>query len=132
MSEQQLLTPYRDGGWTIAQVVHHLADSHLNSYIRFKLALTEDNPTIKPYDEAAWAMLADSRMPIDSSLQLLESVHARWVTLLRSMKEADFARTYVHPEHGKTFTLWGVLGMYAWHGRHHTAHVTSLRSRMGW
>ena len=132
LNDAQLDTPYREGGWTVRQVAHHMPDSHLNAYMRFKLALTEDNPTIKPYDEAAWAQLPDSRMPPASSLLLLESLHARWTTLLRAMKEADFQRTVVHPEHGRTFTLDGLLAMYAWHGRHHTAHVTSLRSRMGW
>ena len=132
LSEAQLDTPYRDGGWTVRQVAHHLPDSHVNAYARFKLALTEDGPTIKPYDEARWAELADSRMPIDVSLALLEALHARWVAVLRAMSDADFGRSYVHPEHGRSFPLDGVLGMYAWHGRHHTAHVTSLRARMGW
>ena len=132
LDEHQLDTPYRSGGWTVRQVVHHVPDSHMNALTRFKLALTEDNPTIKPYDEAAWAMLPDSRMPVASSLMLLESLHARWVALLRALKEEDFQRTYLHPEHGRTFTLGGLLAMYAWHGRHHTAHVTTLRSRMGW
>lgn len=132
LDDAQLDTPYRDGGWTLRQLAHHVPDSHVNAYTRFKLALTEDGPTIKPYDEAAWARLADSRLPIAPSLTLLEAVHERWVTLLRAMSEADFERTFVHPEHGRTFTLGGVLGMYAWHGRHHTAHVTALRERRGW
>ena len=132
LTEPQLDTPYRDGGWTVRQVAHHMPDSHVNAYVRFKLALTEDRPTIKPYDEAAWATLPDSRMPVASSLALLESLHARWTTLLRAMQEDDFRRTFVHPEHGRTFTLAGVLAMYAWHGRHHTAHVTELRARKGW
>lgn len=132
LTDAQLDTPYRDGGWTVRQVAHHLPDSHVNAYVRFKLALTEDAPTIKPYEESRWAELADSRLPIAPSLALLEALHTRWVAVLRAMSDADFARTYVHPEHGRTFTLGGVLGMYAWHGRHHTAHVTSLRSRRGW
>ena len=132
LDDARLDTPYRDGGWTVRQVAHHLPDSHINAYTRFKLALTEDNPAIMPYDEAAWAMLADSRLPVAPSLALLESLHARWTALLHAMTEEQFRRTYLHPEHGRMFTLGGVLAMYAWHGRHHTAHVTALRSRMGW
>jgi hypothetical protein len=114
-------------------VVHHLPDSHVNAYTRFKLALTEDIPTIKTYDEAAWAELPDSQqVPIDVSLSLLEAVHVRWVTLLRSMSAADFRRGLRHPEHGRVLTLGQMLGLYAWHGRHHVAHITSLRNREGW
>jgi uncharacterized damage-inducible protein DinB len=131
LSDAQLDTPYREGGWTVRQVVHHVADSHMNSYVRFKLALTEDNPTIKPYDEAAWAKLADSQLPIGPSLELIASLHARWVGLLEGMSEADFAKTFNHPEHGKQ-NLGTTVALYAWHSRHHTAHITSLRARQGW
>ncbi|MGB6973420.1 MAG: bacillithiol transferase BstA [Terracidiphilus sp.] len=131
LSDARLDTPYREGGWTVRQVVHHVADSHMNSYLRFKLALTEDWPAIKPYDEAAWANLADSTSPIDVSLTLLDSLHARWVALLQSLGEAEFARGYVHPESGRQ-TLATALALYAWHSRHHTAHITALRARMGW
>ena len=132
LDERQLATPYRQGGWTVRQVVHHVPDSHLNAYIRFKLALTEDVPTIKPYDQTRWAELADGRdTPIETSLQLLESLHDRWVRLLRSMSDADFSRRLKHPESGE-MTLDNVLALYGWHGRHHTAHITSLRKREGW
>ena len=133
LDEARLDTPYRPGGWTVRQVAHHLADSHMNAYIRFKLALTEDSPTIKPYDEGRWAMLPDTEaVPVETSVVLLEALHERWGALLEAMTPADWSRTFVHPEHGKTFTLGGVLGMYAWHGRHHVAHVTALREREGW
>ena len=132
LSEAQLETPYRPGGWTLRQVAHHVPDSHLNAYVRFKLAVTEDTPTIKPYDEAAWAELADVRtVPVATSLALLEAVHERWVAFLRSLGEADWARTFRHPELG-VVPLEKNLALYAWHGRHHVAHVTSLRERMGW
>lgn len=131
LTQEQLDTPYRDGGWTVRQLVHHVADSHMNAYIRFKLALTENEPTIKPYDEAAWAELADSKMPIAISMSLLVALHERWVAILRAMKPEDFARTLRHPELGLV-TLDGNLGIYSWHGRHHTAHVTALRARKGW
>ncbi|MFC0215579.1 YfiT family bacillithiol transferase [Paenibacillus chartarius] len=132
LNAEQLATPYRDGGWTVKQVVHHVADSHMNSFIRFKLALTEDRPTIKPYDEAAWAELEDgSGDDIGVSLALVEAVHIRWVRLLRSMTPDQFDRTFVHPESGET-PLRRAVGLYAWHGNHHTAHITSLRERMGW
>jgi uncharacterized damage-inducible protein DinB len=131
LDDAQLDTPYREGGWTVRQLVHHVPDSHANSYVRFKLALTEDWPTIKPYDEAAWANLADSRMPIDVSLALLTALHARWVFLLESMSEGDFRRGYNHPENGKQ-ALSVALALYDWHSRHHTAHITALRSRRGW
>jgi uncharacterized damage-inducible protein DinB len=132
LTESQLDTPYRDGGWTVRQVIHHVPDSHLNGYTRLKLALTEKEPTIKPYDQSAWADLADSRdTPIETSLMLLESVHDRWVRLLRSMNDADFARTFRHPEHGAVTVDW-LVAMYSWHGRHHTAHITSLRRQKGW
>jgi uncharacterized damage-inducible protein DinB len=133
LTDEQLDTPYREGGWTVRQVIHHLPDSHLNAYTRLKLALTEDDPTIRPYDEALWAGLADSRQtPVDVSLTLLESLHARWVTLLRSLSAEDFRRTFRHPEHGGGLTIDWLCALYAWHGRHHVAHVTSLREREGW
>ncbi len=132
LSDAQLDTPYRPGGWTVRQVVHHVPDSHMNAYVRFKLALTEDSPTIKPYDEAAWAVLADTaRTPVDTSLVLLDALHRRWVVLLESLREEDFARRLIHPERGPVTNDW-LLQLYAWHGRHHTAHVTTLRQREGW
>ena len=133
LGDQQLDTPYREGGWTVRQAVHHVADSHANAYIRFKLALTEDWPTIKPYDEAAWAELADTRLlPIQISLDLLTALHTRWVSLLEAMGDEDFHRGYVHPEAGGRQNLAQVLALYDWHSRHHTAHITNLRQRMGW
>jgi uncharacterized damage-inducible protein DinB len=132
LSESQLDTPYRDGGWTVRQVVHHVPDSHMNAYTRVKLALTEEQPTIKPYDEAAWAKLNDVRdTPIETSLILLETLHQRWDTILRAMTDADFERTLLHPDMG-VMTLDALIAMYAWHGRHHVGHITSLRSRSGW
>ncbi len=132
LSDAQLDTPYREGGWTVRQVVHHIPDSHLNAYVRFKLALTEQDPTIKPYDEALWAELPEAkRGPIDMSLRLLESIHVRWVACIRALPAESFARAFRHPELG-TMTLDEQLAMYAWHGRHHVAHITSLRERMGW
>jgi uncharacterized damage-inducible protein DinB len=132
LDDRQLDTPYRPGGWTIRQVVHHLPDSHLNSYSRFRFALTEDAPAIKSYDEAAWAELADAKTaPIEMSLSLLTALHARWITLLGSLSEADLKRTIRHPEWGEINLDW-MLGLYAWHGRHHLAHITSLREREGW
>jgi hypothetical protein len=132
LSPAQLDTPYRPGGWTVRQVVHHLADSHMNSYVRFKLALTEDEPAIKTYEENLWAQLSDSReTPIEVSFALLENLHKRWVILLRSLKPADFARTFRHPEWGRD-TVDFLLAQYAWHGRHHVAHITALRERNGW
>jgi uncharacterized damage-inducible protein DinB len=132
LGDAQLDTPYRDGGWTVRQVVHHVPDSHMNAYVRFKLGLTEDRPTIKPYQEDSWAQLPDSRTAaIDVSLDMLESLHARWVMVLRAMRDADFMRQINHPETGVQ-TLDRVLALYAWHGRHHIAHVTSLREKKGW
>ena len=132
LTPPQLDTAYRPGGWTVRQVVHHLPDSHLNSYCRFRLALTEDNPGIKGYDENSWAGLADARTaPVEVSLALLESLHRRWVLLLRSLTAADCARTFLHSELGPV-TLDRNLALYAWHGEHHVAHITSLRTRMGW
>ena len=133
LSPQQLDTPYRDKGWTIRQVVHHLPDSHLNAYTRIKLALTEDVPVIKPYEEARWAELPDGRTaPIELSLNLLESLHHRWVMLLRQLTPADFRRRFIHPQHGRPIELQETLALYAWHGQHHVAHITSLRHRMAW
>jgi hypothetical protein len=132
LSQQQLDTPYRPDGWTVRQVAHHVPDSHLNAYIRFKLALTEDEPTIKPYAEDKWARLADTAVtPVEVSLTLLDSLHDRWVRLLRSLKDEDWKRTFRHPELGLV-TLEKNLAIYAWHGRHHVAHITSLRERNGW
>jgi uncharacterized damage-inducible protein DinB len=129
LNDRQLDTPYRPGGWTVRQVVHHVPDSHMNAYVRFKLALTEDNPTIKPYDEAKWADVADTRATApEVSLTLLEALHRRWVTLLQSMAAADFARPLQHPANGP-MTLDRLLQLYAWHGRHHAAHITTLRAR---
>jgi hypothetical protein len=131
LDDARLDTPYRDGGWTVRQVVHHVPDSHMNAYTRMKLALTEENPAIKTYDEAAWAGLPDARQPIEVSLVLLEKLHERWVRLLRELDEAQWKRTFLHPEWGAV-TVEGALGLYAWHGRHHVAHVTRLREREGW
>ena len=131
LNDEQLDTPYRPEGWTVRQTVHHIADSHLNSFVRFKLALTEDAPTIRQYFEDRWAELEDSRLPIDYSMKITEGVHARWTTLLKAMSDEDFARKLVHPESGE-WTLENTLGLYAWHSRHHTAHITKLRDRNGW
>ena len=131
LNDEQLDTPYRPDGWTVRQTVHHIADSHLNSFIRFKLALTEDMPTIRPYFEDRWAELEDSQLPIDYSMKITEGVHTRWTTLLEAMSDEDFARKLVHPETG-VWTLENMLGLYAWHSRHHTAHITRLRDRNGW
>jgi hypothetical protein len=154
LSEVQLETPYRPDGWTVRQVVHHVPDSHMNAFIRMKLALTEDKPIIKPYDEAAWALLADAQGPVEVSLVLLEALHSRWVELLRGFSDSDWRRGFVHPEMLKAaqakaasdpawaqgfaadqfglITLEQALGTYAWHSRHHVAHVTQLRARRGW
>ena len=132
LSDAQLDTPYRDGGWTVRQVVHHVPDSHMNSYVRFKLALTEDDPTIKPYFEDRWAQLADTKAtPIEVSLAMLDLLHDRWLRLLRSLGPEDWKRTFRHPEMGP-MTLDKTLALYAWHGKHHVAHVTELRRRNGW
>jgi len=131
LKPEQLDTPYRPGGWTVRQVAHHLPDSHMNAFARFKLALTEDVPTIKPYDEARWAELADAKGPIEPSLILLENLHKRWVVLLRSIAPAEWARKFRHPELG-LLTLDQNLAIYGWHGRHHVAHITGLRERNGW
>jgi uncharacterized damage-inducible protein DinB len=132
LSEAQLDTPYRPGGWTVRQVVHHVPDSHLNSYVRFKLALTEDEPTIKPYAEDRWAELADTKStPVEVSLTMLDALHDRWVRLLRSLSPEEWKRTFRHPDLG-AMTLEKTLALYAWHGRHHVSHITSLREREGW
>lgn len=132
LTEAQLDTPYREGGWTVRQVAHHLADSHMHAYIRLKMALTEKEPTVKPYDEKVWAELPDARtQPVETSVALVESLHRRMVAALKAMKPGDFQRTLHHPEHG-TLVLENYISMYAWHGRHHVGHVTGLRERMGW
>ena len=132
LSEEQLDTSYRPEGWTVRQVVHHVPDSHLNSYVRFKLALTEEHPTIRAYDENLWANTDDARTaPVEISLDLLEALHRRWVLFLRSFEDKDFARTFHHPELG-SMSVDKNVALYAWHGRHHVAHITSLRERMGW
>ena len=133
LNEGQLETPYRAGGWTVRQVVHHVADSHLNSYIRFRWTLTEDTPTIKAYDETRWAELPDAKTaPVEVSLKLLESLHVRWVYLLETLDDEAFGRSFIHPETGEAISLERNLALYAWHGRHHCAHITSLRERKGW
>ena len=132
LNEAQLDTPYRDGGWTVRQVVHHIPDSHMNAYVRLKLALTEDKPTIRPYEEQLWAELADTKStPIEVSQVLLECLHARWDRLWRSLRTEDFARPLIHPAFGERTVDW-LLFMYEWHGRHHTAHITELRKQKGW
>jgi uncharacterized damage-inducible protein DinB len=132
LNDTKLDTPYREGGWTLRQVVHHVADSHLNAYIRLRLALTETEPTIKPYEEGAWAKLDDAEhAPVEVSLRLIDPLHERWVRLLRSLKAEDFARTLRHPDHGVRTVDWLVF-LYAWHGRHHTAHITELKKQKGW
>jgi len=133
LSDTQLDTPYRPEGWTIRQVVHHCADSHANALIRFKLAMTEDTPTIKPYYEDRWAELADSKtMPLEPSLKLLEGLHIRWTIILKSLNESDLKKTFIHPEHGKSFRLDENTGIYAWHCNHHLAHITTLKERKDW
>jgi hypothetical protein len=132
LNEQQLDTPYREGGWTVRQLVHHVADSHINAYVRVRLALTEDWPTIKTYEEKIWATLADARTAhVDLSLELLSALHQRWVLLLESLTEDQWQRGYTHPDHGRQ-TLAEAIAMYDWHSRHHVAHVTALRKRKGW
>jgi hypothetical protein len=133
LDEAQLETPYRDAGWTVKQLVHHVADSHMNAYIRFKLGLSEDNPMIKPYNQDAWAQMPDTKnLPINLSFTILHAVHRRWYEILINITPEQWNRTVVHPEYNKQMTLWYLLGMYAWHSRHHTAHINSLRERMGW
>lgn len=133
LDEAQLDTPYREGGWKVKQLVHHVADSHMNAYIRFRLGLTEKNPTIKPYEEGEWAKLKDSEViPINISLTLLHCLHQRWYAFIRDLSESDWERTVFHPEHKKEISLWELLGMYSWHGKHHVKHITALRERKGW
>jgi hypothetical protein len=133
LDEQQLQTAYRPGGWTVNQVVHHLADSHMNAYMRFKLAITEDNPQVKPYMEARWAELPDNfSTPVNVSVTLLHALHRRWDALMQGMSDADWQRTFYHPEHKRDIPLWEVAALYAWHGRHHMEQVRSLRNRMNW
>ncbi len=133
LDEHQLKTPYRDGGWTVKQLVHHIADSHMNAYIRFKLGLTEENPTIRPYEEQEWAKLADvEKVPINISVTLLYTLHTRWHAALMELTAEQWNRTVVHPAAGKQMTLWYLLGMYVWHGLHHVAHITTLREKKGW
>jgi len=133
LNEKQIGTPYRDGGWSVHQLVHHVADSHMNAFIRFKLGYTEENPTIKPYDENLWVQTKDvETLPVNISITLLFALHQRWFEFLASFEDKDWERTIFHPAKGRSVSLWDLLGMYAWHGRHHTAHITSLRERMGW
>ena len=133
LDASQLNTPYRDGGWTVSQLVHHVADSHINAYCRFRLALTEDNPTIRPYDEKLWANLADvDSVPMNVSITLLHAIHSRLHATIKDLSDDDWNRTVFHPEHKKTFTLWYLLGSYAWHGKHHVAHITTLRDQKNW
>lgn len=132
LDEHHLNMPYRTGGWTVKQLVHHIADSHMNAYIRFKLGLTEENPTIKPYDENKWALLDDiDTVPINVSTTILHGVHQRLYATIKNLSEEQWERTVVHPEHGKTMSLWFLLGMYAWHGKHHVAHIKMLRENEG-
>ena len=133
LDAQQLQTPYREGGWTVQQLVHHVADSHMNAYIRFRLGLTENNPTIKPYEEKEWALLADvNTVPINVSLTLLHALHQRWYATIKDLREDQWERTVFHPEQKKEMSLWMLLGLYAWHGKHHVKHITSLRERNSW
>ncbi len=133
LDDARLDTPYRPGGWTVRQVIHHVADSHVNAYTRIRLALTEDTPTIKPYEEARWAELPDARtLPVEISLTLLDGLHARWVALLQRLGADQVGRRLRYPEHDRLMTIDELIAMYAWHGDHHTAHVTSLRERLGW
>ncbi len=133
LDETQLQTPYRPGGWTVIQVLHHIADSHMNAYIRHKLTMTEDNPTIKPYEQDKWAVLGDvSAIPVNVSITLIHALHRRWGAFLKSLKPEDWERTFYHPEHQHSITLWDSLASYAWHSRHHMEHVRQLRERMGW
>ena len=133
LDEVQLNTPYRDGGWTVKQLVHHVADSHMNAYIRFKLGLTEDKPTIKPYEEQDWALLADNDLvPINVSLTLLHALHLRWVATIKDLPEEQWNRLVVHPAANREMSIWFLLGLYAWHGNHHVAHITTLRENKQW
>ena len=133
LNDDQIQPPYREGGWTVNQVIHHVADSHMNAFIRFKLGLTEDNPTIKPYIQSAWGETADvTAVPVNLSITLLHSLHHRWYELLKTITDEQWERTIYHPEQERKITLWELLLIYAWHGKHHAAHVTNLREQMGW
>jgi len=133
LDEHQLETPYREGGWTVKQVVHHVADSHINAYVRIKLALTEENPPIKTYEEKEWAELADVHtVPINVSLTLLHALHRRWLAAIKGLDQAGWERTMFHPVQEKNVTIWWMLGLYAWHGKHHLAHIQSLKEQKGW
>ncbi|WP_442591561.1 YfiT family bacillithiol transferase [Pedobacter sp. AW31-3R] len=133
LDEAQLNTPYRPGGWTIVQVIHHIADSHMNAYVRCKLALTEDRPVIKPYDEKSWAELPDvNDVPVNVSITLIHALHRRWTSLLSLLKEEDLAREYYHPGDQRDVPLWQMINMYSWHGKHHAEQILALRKRMGW
>ncbi|HWB24413.1 MAG TPA: putative metal-dependent hydrolase [Chitinophagaceae bacterium] len=133
LDRHQLDTPYREGGWRVQQLVHHIADSHINAYVRFKLGITENNPPIKPYEEKDWANLADvDVLPVNVSITLLYALHQRWVAAIEGLSDEQWQRTVYHPEHKREMTLWHLLGMYAWHGKHHVRHITALRDRMGW
>lgn len=133
LNDDHIQTPYREGGWTVNQVIHHVADSHMNAFIRFKLGLTEDNPTIKPYSQSAWGETADvTAVPVNLSITLLHSLHHRWYELLKTITDEQWERTIYHPEQQRKITLWELLLIYAWHGKHHAAHVTNLREQMGW
>lgn len=133
LSHEQLLTPYRPNGWYVLQVVHHCADSHMNAFVRFKLTLTQDAPTINPYLEASWAEMPDVlNASVDLSLNLLDGLHKRWVILLKSLNEGQWNRRYIHPQYNKQFTLKEALGLYAWHGKHHLAHIVNLKKRENW
>ena len=133
LDEYQIEAPYRPDGWTVKQLINHIADSHMNAFIRFKLGLTEENPTIKPYNQDAWVNLNDTKIvPINVSITLVHALHARWAALLNGISSADLERTVFHPEQKKEITLWHMLGLYAWHGKHHVKHITALRERMKW
>ena len=133
LDQAQLATPYREGGWSVIQLVHHVADSHMNAYIRLKLAITENNPTIKPYDEKAWAELPDNnQVPVNVSITLLHALHQRWTATLKNLSENDWNRTVIHPASGIEMSVWFLLGLYAWHGKHHTKHITALKKSKGW
>jgi len=133
LDKGQIHTPYREGGWTVQQLIHHIADSHINAYCRFRLGLTENNPTIRPYEEKLWAELDDVKdLPVNISITLLYALHTRWYETLKNLQDEVWQRTVVHPEHGKVMTLWYLLGMYSWHGRHHVGHITALRERNHW
>ena len=131
LDESHYVIPYREGGWTIQQVIHHIADSHMNAYVRLKLALTEDQPTIKPYDENAWANMPDTNLtPVNVSVTMLHALHRRMVIILDNMKAEDWERSYFHPEHNRLFPIWEMVALYAWHGRHHVAHIMQLKNKL--